>query len=41
LLPIHDWLFKGTLRELVRKSGGRSLGAPEMFPVATAPQCRI
>lgn len=41
LLPVHDWLFKGTLRELVRKSDGRLLGGPEIFPVATAPQCRI
>ena len=41
LLPIHDWLFKGTLLQLVRRSDGRLLAGPETFLVETAPQCRI
>jgi hypothetical protein len=41
LLPVHDWLFKGTLLKLVRKSGGTLCKGPEIFAVETAPQCRI
>ena len=33
LLPIHDWLFKGTLLQLVRRSDGRLLAGPETFIV--------
>jgi uncharacterized protein YbjT (DUF2867 family) len=41
LLPIHDWLFKGTLRELVARSGGTPLTDPEIFRVEDAPQCHL
>lgn len=41
LLPIHDWLFKGTLIALMRKSRGKLLNGPQTFPVEQAPQCRI
>jgi hypothetical protein len=41
LLPIHDWLFKGTLIALVRRSGGSLLKGPEIFAVNMAPECRI
>jgi uncharacterized protein YbjT (DUF2867 family) len=41
LLPIHDWLFKGTLIAIVRRSGGSLLKGPEIFAVNMAPECRI
>jgi hypothetical protein len=41
LLPIHDWLFKGTLLELVRSSSGKVCNGPVRFAVENAPQCRI
>jgi uncharacterized protein YbjT (DUF2867 family) len=41
LLPVHDWLFKGTLLELARKTGASVLNGPATFPVDTAPQCQI
>ncbi len=41
LLPVHDWLFKGTLTQLVSRSGGKLLNGPKIFPVVTAPQCQI
>ena len=41
LLPIHDWLFKGTLQQLVNRSGGMPLTDPEIFRVENAPQCHL
>ena len=41
LLPVHDWLFKGTLRRLVHLCGGKEIRGPEIFAVDTAPQCRL
>jgi hypothetical protein len=41
LLPIHDWLFKGTLLRLVQRAGGRVLSGPETFAVEAVPECRL
>lgn len=41
LLPIHDWLFNGTLLRLVQRAGGRVLSGPETFAVEAVPECRL
>ncbi|MGB5983801.1 MAG: DUF2867 domain-containing protein, partial [Desulfobacterales bacterium] len=41
LLPIHDWLFKGLLHTIARKSGGRKTASPQTFPVEAVPECRL
>jgi hypothetical protein len=41
LLPIHDWLFKGTLAEIAKRSEGRRPVKAETFPVKPVPECRL
>jgi hypothetical protein len=41
MLPVHDWLFKGTLTRLVEICNGRALRSPETFAVKKALQCSI
>jgi hypothetical protein len=41
MLPIHDWLFKGILTQLVSKFGGMRPGIPQTFPVETELECKL
>jgi hypothetical protein len=41
MLPIHDWLFKGILAQLARRSGGSRAEFPGIFPVEIELECKL